>query len=60
MDPPSYNIAPTHKILVIVKDGIRTMMAMRWGLVPSWSDTIKIGAKMINARSNTNFKTLFL
>ena len=26
---------------------------MRWGLVPSWAKDIAIGAKMINARSET-------
>jgi putative SOS response-associated peptidase YedK len=36
---------------------------MRWGLVPAWADDLKIGSRMINARSETvtekaSFKTL--
>jgi putative SOS response-associated peptidase YedK len=53
---PSYNIAPTMKILVaryVPEPGEPRMAIMRWGLVPSWAKDIKIGAKMINARAES-------
>lgn len=51
---PSWNIAPTQDADVIVKgeNGL-ALKSFRWGLVPSWAGDIKIGAKMINARSET-------
>ena len=34
---PRYNIAPTTMIDVVVAgDGERSLMPMRWGLVPDW------------------------
>lgn len=51
---PSYNIAPTHQIVVVVqRAGARTLETMRWGLIPSWAKDDKIGARMINARAET-------
>ena len=50
---PSYNIAPTQQVAVIVSDGVRQLLAMRWGLVPSWAKDLSIGNKMINARAET-------
>lgn len=32
---------------------VRVMHAARWGLVPPWSKDMRIGARMINARSET-------
>ncbi len=32
---------------------VRAMHAARWGLVPPWADSLAIGARMINARSET-------
>ncbi|SFL35253.1 Putative SOS response-associated peptidase YedK [Gracilibacillus orientalis] len=51
---PSYNIAPTQQVLSIVgtKEG-RKSGYLQWGLVPSWAKDLKIGSKMINARSET-------
>jgi putative SOS response-associated peptidase YedK len=47
-----YNVAPTQQIPVVrMADGKRQLSTMRWGLVPSWADDVKIGYKMINARS---------
>ncbi|MCD7035829.1 SOS response-associated peptidase [Metabacillus sp. GX 13764] len=51
---PRYNIAPSQKILAIIgESGKRKGREFRWGLIPPWSKDIKIGYKMINARSET-------
>ena len=52
---PRYNIAPSQQIVGIGQneDGIRTLKTFRWGLIPHWSKEASIGAKMINARSET-------
>jgi putative SOS response-associated peptidase YedK len=49
-----YNIAPTQDILGVrqTPDG-REMTLLKWGLVPSWAKDTSIGAKLINARSET-------
>jgi putative SOS response-associated peptidase YedK len=51
---PSYNVAPTQKIPVIIQheDG-RHFKKRHWGLVPVWAKEKAIGCKMINARSET-------
>ncbi|MFC1680090.1 SOS response-associated peptidase [Elusimicrobiota bacterium] len=46
-----YNIAPGQTAPVLLQD--RTMAQLRWGLVPSWAKDRAIGARMINARSET-------
>jgi putative SOS response-associated peptidase YedK len=51
-----YNIAPTQIVPVIRQDArepVRRASLMRWGLVPSWARDVSIGARMINARSET-------
>jgi len=50
---PSYNIAPTQDIAIIMNDKNRSMALCRWGLIPSWAKDPKIGYKMINARAET-------
>jgi putative SOS response-associated peptidase YedK len=52
---PRWNIAPTQKAPVfrVGADGKRGLDALRWGLVPSWSEDLKFGAKTINARADT-------
>ena len=59
--PPSYNVAPAQDVATILGDGEeRRLEMMRWGLIPSWADDPEIGARMINARSETAAeKTLF-
>lgn len=49
-----YNIAPTQTILAVQQglDG-REAKWLKWGLVPSWAKDTAIGARMINARSET-------
>jgi putative SOS response-associated peptidase YedK len=47
-----YNVAPSTDIPVIrLIDGERTLSLVRWSLIPSWAQAIKIGYKMINARA---------
>jgi len=51
---PRYNIAPTQLAPVVRRapQG-RRLDLLRWGLVPSWARDASIGARMINARSET-------
>ncbi|WP_354214474.1 SOS response-associated peptidase [Arthrobacter sp. UYCo732] len=56
--PPSWNVAPTQAVPIIAErldEGAidRSLVVARWGLVPSWAKDIKIGSKLINARSET-------
>ncbi|MHC2066235.1 SOS response-associated peptidase [Bremerella sp. T1] len=53
---PRYNIAPTQIVPVLRFDqesGVREIVTMKWGLIPSWAKDESIGNKMINARSET-------
>ncbi len=50
---PSYNVAPTNDVPVIVQDRKRRLILCRWGFVPSWSKDEKTGFSMINARAET-------
>ena len=51
---PSYNIAPSQKVLAVVNDGAKNRLGyLKWGLVPPWAKDQKIGYKMINARAET-------
>lgn len=53
-DAARYNIAPTQDVLTVRhENGERRAEMMRWGLVPSWADSPKVGARMINARAET-------
>jgi putative SOS response-associated peptidase YedK len=61
VDPPpgpSWNVAPTADARVVLERIVndepdRQLRTLRWGLVPSWAKDLKIGAKLINARSET-------
>ena len=48
-----FNIAPTQQAPVVRagSGGAREVALLRWGLVPFWARDIKVGTKMINARS---------
>ena len=47
---PRYNIAPTQSSPIIRGEGKTRIVHMaRWGLVPSWSRDLSLGARMINA-----------
>ncbi len=53
---PRYNIAPTQKVAVVLQTtdtDSRQLQRLRWGLIPSWAKDLSIGAKLINARSET-------
>lgn len=52
---PRYNIAPTQPVAIVRLDrqGQREWTHVHWGLIPSWSKDPSIGARMINARSET-------
>ncbi len=70
----NYNVAPRTEVLTIVQraraepdadaPARRVLEQMRWGLVPSWADNVKIGDRLINARAESlaeksAFKTAF-
>src|SRR5690349_17672938 len=50
---PSYNVAPTQKVAVIIEDGARKLTAVQWGLIPAFADNAGFGARLINARAET-------
>ena len=53
---PNYNVAPTQEVPAVLAGnggGERRLEMLRWGLIPSWADDPGIGARMINARSET-------
>jgi putative SOS response-associated peptidase YedK len=51
---PNFNVAPTREVYAVrASDGHRELTALRWGLIPFWAKDVKVGAKMINARSET-------
>lgn len=53
--PRRFNIAPGSPVLAVILDrhGERRAAHLRWGLVPGWAKDPGVGAKMINARSET-------
>ncbi|MFT5429566.1 MAG: putative SOS response-associated peptidase YedK [Myxococcota bacterium] len=57
--PSRYNVAPTQRMPVVQADrradrgGQRVLTDMRWGLVPPGAPDLKVGARMINSRSET-------
>jgi putative SOS response-associated peptidase YedK len=53
---PRYNIAPTQPVPVVrvmPERSEREFTYLTWGLIPSWAKDPKMGAKLINARSET-------
>ena len=50
---PSYNIAPSQKIPVIVKKEDYHLQRMHWGLVPSWAKNLSSASRLTNARAET-------
>jgi len=51
---PSYNVAPTQLVMAVrQRDDAREVVALKWGLIPSWAKDPKIGSRQINARGET-------
>lgn len=51
---PSWNVAPTDRVYAVaVHEGRRSLGTFRWGLVPWFADTPKVGSRHINARAET-------
>jgi len=53
---PSYNIAPTSRVAIVLDSAkteppTRRLAPARWGLVPGWAKDLSIGARAFNARS---------
>lgn len=49
-----FNVAPTQPIAVVVEsEDRRVVTSYRWGLVPPWAESPKVGGRMINAREET-------
>jgi putative SOS response-associated peptidase YedK len=60
-----FNVAPTQEILVVrsapepeaAAAGEREAKLMRWGLVPVWAKDLKVGYRMINAKTENLTKS---
>src|ERR1700749_3025329 len=60
-----FNVAPTQEVLVVraspepeeAEQGAREAKLMRWGLVPVWSKDLKVGYRMINAKTENLTKS---
>ena len=51
---PSYNVAPSQKVPVIYNEnGVITLDACKWGLIPHWAKEANTGYRMINSRVET-------
>jgi putative SOS response-associated peptidase YedK len=51
---PSYNVAPSQDVYVVVETGgLRRLETFHWGLVPFWAKDPSAGNKMINARAES-------
>jgi putative SOS response-associated peptidase YedK len=51
---PRYNIAPTQLSPIVISKGKgRELLVARWGLVPTWSRDLSLGAGMANAPAET-------
>jgi putative SOS response-associated peptidase YedK len=59
---PDWNVAPTKKVYAVLDRPakgtddprpVRQLRELTWGLVPGWAQSPDLGAKMINARSET-------
>jgi len=49
-----YNVAPTDEATVVVqREDRRALRAYRWGLIPHWAESARVGARMFNARAET-------
>lgn len=58
--PPSWNVAPTDPVRIVVErpdresgEVVRSLRVARWGLVPSWAKDLSVGSRMFNARAES-------
>jgi len=52
--PPRYNIAPSQLILSVIQNDSRSLVALKWGLIPSWVKSLDSWkGNLINARVET-------
>jgi putative SOS response-associated peptidase YedK len=58
-DEANYNVTPRTEVPIVAvsEERGRVLDRVRWGLVPSWADDLKIGDKLINARAESIRKT---
>jgi putative SOS response-associated peptidase YedK len=57
MAEENFNVAPGQYMpVIIIENGHKKIISMKWGLIPSWAKDIKIGYKLINARDDTLFE----
>jgi len=50
---PAVNISPGRHIAAVVQHDKKRLVALRWGLIPAWTDDPAIGNRMFNARAET-------
>lgn len=51
---PNYNVCPTNSVHAVMTDASqRRLVAMRWGFLPKWYETMSAGPLLINARAET-------
>lgn len=53
---PRYNIAPTQPVAavrMVAEGAARELVLLHWGLIPFWAKDRQVGARLINARSET-------
>jgi len=50
---PRYNVCPGMFLPTVIRQSSRSVVLMKWGLVPSWSKDINIKFSNINARAET-------
>lgn len=52
-DVPNYNVCPTTGVHVVMSEGARKLVTMRWGFLPHWYKSPTDGPLLINARAET-------
>jgi putative SOS response-associated peptidase YedK len=63
---PSYNVAPSQDIAIVINDGKKNhLISSHWGFLPSWAKEKQTAYSMINARTETvdtnrSYKEAFL
>src|SRR5689334_8201276 len=48
-----FNVAPSQPLPAVLDVSPRTLVAVRWGLIPRWAKDPKIASKLSNARSES-------